>query len=89
MIVEKVLRPDSKGRICLGVLAKGVSSFHMTVDDERRIVLVPYSEIPAREKWLFENADALESVKRGLHSSGAGQISSRGSFSEFAETDHD
>ena len=89
MIVEKVLRPDSKGRICLGRLAKGVSSFHLTVDEEHRIVLVPYSEIPSREKWLFENPGALASVKRGLQSSKAGQISSRGSFSQFADVGDD
>ena len=89
MFVEKVLRPDSKGRICLGRLAKGVSSFHVTVDEEHRIVLVPYSEIPSREKWLFENTDALASVKRGLDASKTGHISSRGSFDRFAdEGDH-
>ena len=89
MIVEKVLHPDSKGRICLGQLAKGVSSFHLTVDEEHRIVLVPYSEIPSREKWLFENPDALASVKRGLAASKTGDISSRGSFAQFADEGDD
>ncbi len=89
MFSEKVLRPDSKGRICLGRLAEGVSSFHLTVDEERRIVLVPYSEIPTREKWLFENPEALASVKRGLHNSEAGHISSRGTFAQFAAEDND
>ncbi|MCP4902250.1 MAG: hypothetical protein GY906_35230 [bacterium] len=85
MTVEKILRPDSKGRICLGQLARGVSSFHLTVDEGHRIVLVPYSEIPLREKWLFNNQDALASVKRGLEASEPGQLSSRGIFSQFAD----
>lgn len=89
MLIEKVLRPDSKGRICLGQLAEGVSSFHLTVDEGQRIVLVPYSEIPSREKWLFENKNALASVKRGLHDSEAGHLSSRGSFAQFADEDDD
>ncbi len=89
MFTEKVLRPDSKGRICLGRLAEGVSSFHLTVDEERRIVLVPYSEIPSREKWLFENPEALASVKRGLHDSKAGHLSSRGTFAQFADESDD
>ncbi|MCK5379137.1 MAG: hypothetical protein KAJ78_07015 [Acidobacteria bacterium] len=89
MFTEKVLRPDSKGRICLGRLAEGVSSFHLTVDEERRIVLVPYSEIPSREKWLFDNPEALASVKRGSQDSKAGRISSRGSFSQFADESDD
>ena len=34
MLNEKILRPDSKGRIALGRLARGVSSFRVTVDKE-------------------------------------------------------
>ncbi len=84
---EKILRPDSKGRVALGELAKGVSSFHVSVDGGR-IILEPYAEIPAREKWLFDNPEALDSVKRGLADSAAGRVSERGSFAEFAdETD--
>ncbi len=84
MLEEKVVRPDAKGRICLGPLAKGVSSFRLSVDEEHRIVLVPYSEIPAREKWLFDNPDALASVKRGLSDSAAGRVTAQGSFAQFA-----
>jgi hypothetical protein len=76
---DKVLRPDSKGRVALGELAKGVSSFHVSVDGDR-IILEPYAEIPAREKWLFENKAALASVQRGLAQSAAGKTKSRGSF---------
>jgi hypothetical protein len=89
MPVEKVVRPDSKGRICLGQLAKGVSSFRLTVDDEHRIVLIPYSEIPLREKWLFDNTEALASVKRGLSDVAAGRVTSQGSFAELAQEDDD
>jgi hypothetical protein len=89
MLVEKVVRPDSKGRICLGQLAKGVSSFRLTVDDEHRIVLVPYSEIPSREKWLLENTEALASVQRGLSDAEAGRVTSLGSFAELADEDDD
>jgi len=88
-VVEKILRPDSKGRIYLGKLAEGVSSFHLTIDEEHRIVLVPYSEIPTREKWLFENPQALASVRRGLADSDAGRTSSRGSFAHFADESDD
>ena len=87
--MEKILRPDSKGRICLGKLAEGVSSFHMTIDEEHRIVLVPYSEIPMRERWLFENPEALESVRRGLDDARAGRLSAGGSFARFADENDD
>ena len=89
MITDKILRPDSKGRICLGKLAKGVSSFRVTVDEQQRIVLEPYAEIPVREKWLLENSEALASVKRGLEDAAAGPVSSRGSFAEYSGKDDD
>ena len=82
---EKVVRPDSKGRVCLGKLAEGVSSFRVTVDDHQRIVLEPYAEIPAREKWLFENAAARDSVGRGLADVAEGRVADRGSFAEYAQ----
>lgn len=85
---EKVLRPDSKGRVALGELANGVSSFHVRVE-HGRIILEPYAEVPAREKWLFENREALASVRRGLEDSAAGRLNSRGSFAEHADDSDD
>lgn len=86
--LDLVLRPDSKGRVALGVLAKGVSSFHVSIEGER-IILEPYAEIPAREKWLFENEAALASVKRGLSQSAAGKTKSRGSFAKHVQDDEE
>jgi hypothetical protein len=85
MKLNKVLRPDAKGRVTLGAYAKGVSAFHIAVDGQDRIILEPYVEIPAREKWLFDNPRALKKVKKGLLDSAAGRTSSRGSYLE--ETD--
>ena len=83
----KMLRPDSKGRITLGALAKGVSGFRVFVDEDQRIVLEPYTEIPAREKWLFDNPQALNQVRKGLADSAAGKTKTRGSFVAFAGDD--
>ncbi len=79
------IRPDAKGRIALGALARGVSSFQATVEADGRIVLEPYAEIPAREKWLFENKEAMTAVREGLAESANGKTRSRGSFASFAE----
>ena len=80
------VRPDSKGRIFLGQLAKGVSSYTV-IKDHGRIILEPNVEIPAKEKWLWENKAALQLVKKGLHDSAAGRVKSRGSFTEFMDDD--
>lgn len=78
------VHPDSKGRVSLGQFAKGVSSFRVTSDAEGRIVLEPFVEIPARDRWLFGNAQALARVRRGLADSGAGRTVSLGSFAKHA-----
>jgi len=84
MLSTKVLRPDSKGRISLGKLARGVSSFRVTVDDQQRIVLEPYAEVPATEKWLFENSAARQSLVRGLADAENGRVHDLGSFASHA-----
>ena len=51
----KMVRPDSKGRIALGSLAKGISSFAIRQDRHNYIILEPFVEIPAHEQWLHQN----------------------------------
>ena len=63
---QKMLRPDSKGRITLGHLADGVSNYAVTITKDRKIILVPYAEIPAKEKWLFDNKKALKTIHHML-----------------------
>jgi hypothetical protein len=84
---EKFLRPDSKGRLYLGELAKGVSSYKVTVDESSRIILEPYAEIPLRERWLYENKEALEDVLIGLEQSASGQVHSIGYFEKYLKDD--
>lgn len=79
-----LLRPDAKGRITLGKMAEGVSSFRARYDKAtHRITLEPYAEIPFQEKWLFENEKALKSVRKGLTESSKGQVKDLGSFSKY------
>jgi hypothetical protein len=79
----KTVRPDAKGRIALGLLAQGVSSFAILQDEDNRIILIPYTEIPANEKWLFNNKEALGKVKKGLQESATGKVRSLGSFKRY------
>lgn len=83
------LRPDAKGRINLGKLAQGVSSFRAWRLEDGNIILEPFTEIPAREKWLFNNEVALGAVKAGLEQAAARQTRSLGSFAQYADEDID
>ena len=82
---DKTLHPDAKGRITLGALAKGVSSFRASRDADGRIVLEPYVEIPAREQWLFKNKTALKQVQKGLNDSAKGKVAKRDDFSRYTD----
>jgi len=84
--VLKKVRPDAKGRIFLGALTEGISSYTV-IKDHGRIILEPNVEIPAKEKWLWENKTALQQVKKGLKDSAAERTKSRGSFAEFVDDD--
>lgn len=88
---KKILqvRPDAKGRITLGSLAAGVSSFIVSKAPNGAFLLEPMVEIPAREKWLFDHGSALASVRAGLEQSGKGEVRSRGSFAKYADDQDD
>jgi predicted transcriptional regulator len=81
------VRPDSKGRITLGEFAKGVSSFILQQDADGSLHLEPQVEIPAREKWLYENPEALASIRRGLADAKAGRVVKRQSYAKYAKED--
>lgn len=61
---EIILRPDAKGRLNLGSLAQGVSSYRVNIGENGQLTLIPYAEIPFSEKWIFENKAVLEKVKQ-------------------------
>jgi hypothetical protein len=60
------VRPDIKGRINLGELTQGVSSYRISILENGQLLLIPYTEIPFSEKWIFDNEEVLEKVKQRL-----------------------
>lgn len=82
---RKTVRPDSKGRITLGKLASGVSSFKAYKDKKGRIILEPQVEVPAAEAWLWKNPAAMKAVQQGLKDSAEGKVVERGSFAQYAD----
>ena len=86
---SKILRPDAKGRICLGTMSRGISGYKAVINENTmEIILKPYTELPFSEKWLFNNKEALESVKRGLWESSQKKVTYQGRFAKYAEEDH-
>jgi hypothetical protein len=78
------LRIDSKNRVTIGklLLYEYVRSVQASVLENGDILLKPMVEIPASEKWLYQNKEALESVKRGLAQKETEYL---GSFAKYAK----
>ena len=62
-MTDKILRPDAKGRVTLGEIASNVSSYRITIENNGKVILEPYAEIPLSEKWIFDNKELLEKIK--------------------------
>ena len=61
-----ILRPDAKGKISLGEYVQGISSYRATIEEDGRIILQPYTEIPYSEKWIFDSPEILQKLKQQL-----------------------
>ena len=86
--IKEAIRTDDRGRITIGTEAKG-KTYQVLVNDLGQILLEPVITIPERERWLFENPEALASVKQGLKESAAGETHYLGSFAQYADLEID
>jgi hypothetical protein len=83
-LVTEFAQPDAKKRLSLGEAAGGNGAFNIYRNPLGQLILDPVKAIPASEMWLYENADALASVKQGLRESAEGKRVYRGSFAKHA-----
>ncbi len=70
------MKPDAKKRIVLPKVSvqKGIT-YHIYSNSIGQFVLDPQVTIPASEAWLFNDSDALASVRRGLSDAAQGRVS--------------
>ncbi len=70
------VKPDPKKRVRLSKtpVQEGVT-YHIYINSTGQIVLDPQVSIPASEVWLFNNPDAIASVRRGLSDAAQGRVS--------------
>lgn len=74
--IAKNVRPDNKKRIVLPkILVKEGVSYRIYYNRLGQIILDPQVTIPASEVWLFENPEAITSVRRGLSDAANGKVS--------------
>jgi hypothetical protein len=84
-LISEFAQPDAKKRLSLGEALGGATAYNIYRNPLGQIVLDPVRAVPASEMWLYENAEALASVKRGLRESAEGKSAYRGSFAKHAK----
>src|SRR5580658_3225739 len=78
-------QPDAKKRLSLGEALSGTKAYNIYRNPLGQLILDPVKTVPASEIWLYENAQALASVKQGLRESAEGKSVYRGSFAKYAK----
>ena len=83
-LVSEFAQPDAKKRLSLGEALTDATAFNIYRNVLGQLILDPVKAIPASEAWLYENPQALASVKQGLRESAEGKSVYRGSFAKHA-----
>jgi hypothetical protein len=84
-LITEFAHPDAKKRLALGPALSGVTAYNIYRNTLGQVILDPVTAIPTSEKWLYDNQQALASVKQGLRESADGKSVYRGSFAAHAE----
>src|SRR5450755_5105467 len=84
-LVAEFAQPDAKKRLSLGAALAGVTAYNIYRNVLGQLILDPVKAVPASEMWLYENTQALASVKQGLRESAEGKSVYRGSFAKHAK----
>jgi hypothetical protein len=84
-LISEFAQPDAKKRLSLGEALSGATAYNIYRNALGQVVLDPVKAVPASEMWLYENPEALASVKQGLRESAEGKTVYRGSFARYAK----
>jgi hypothetical protein len=85
-LVSEFAQPDAKKRLSLGEALSGVKAYNIYRNPLGQLILDPVKTVPVSELWLYENPEALASVKQGLRESAEGKSVYRGSFAKHANS---
>ena len=83
-LITEFAQPDAKKRLSLGEALSGAAAYNIYRNSLGQLILDPVRTVPASEMWLYENPQALESVKQGLREAAKGKSVYRGSFAKHA-----
>jgi hypothetical protein len=84
-LVSEFAQPDAKKRLSLGEALGGAKAFNIYRNPLGQLILDPVKTVPVSEMWLYENAEALASVKQGLRELAGAKSVYLGSFARHAK----
>jgi len=84
-LISEFAQPDAKKRLSLGEALSDATAYNIYRNPLGQIILDPVKAVAASEMWLYENPQALASVKQGLRESAEGKTVYRGSFAKHAK----
>jgi hypothetical protein len=84
-LISEFAQPDAKKRLSLGEASQGATAYNIYRNPLGQLILDPVRTVPVSEMWLYENPQALTSVKQGLRESADGKAVDRGSFAKYAK----
>jgi hypothetical protein len=84
-LVSEFAQPDAKRRLSLGEAMRGAKAYNIYRNGLGQLILDPVKTIPASEMWLYDNPEALASVKQGLRETAKGKSGYLGSFAKYAK----
>jgi hypothetical protein len=84
-LISEFAQPDAKKRLSLGEVVSAGTAYNIYRNTLGQIILDPVKAVPVSEIWLYENEQALASVKQGLRESKEGKSVYRGSFAKHAK----
>lgn len=68
-LITEFAQPDAKKRLSLGEALGASTAYNVCRNALGQVFLDPVKAISASETWLYQNPEALESVKQGLRDS--------------------
>ena len=79
---------DSRRRLSLGKAGVAENTrYAVSVSDDGDLLLTPLATIHARDLFVLERPQLLESLKRGIEQAARGELYDLGSFSRYLDDD--
>ncbi|MGB3655731.1 MAG: hypothetical protein WBA41_31595 [Rivularia sp. (in: cyanobacteria)] len=83
--IKEAIFTNEQGKLTLGEAAK-TKVYRVLTNDAGQILLDPIDieKIPEKQRWLWQNPEALGMVLQGIEQAARGEVHDLGSFAEYA-----